>query len=45
MIAQIEAFRPDVILNQVMHFVSADIPALPRRQALPAGGPDRSALA
>jgi hypothetical protein len=24
MIAQIEAFRPDVILNQVMHFVSAE---------------------
>jgi len=24
MIAQIEAFRPDVILNHVMHFVSAD---------------------
>jgi spore maturation protein CgeB len=24
MIAQIEAFRPDVILNQVMHFISAE---------------------
>ncbi len=38
MIAQIEAFRPDVILNQVMHFVSAQsLRALVGRRCLLVG--------